>query len=333
MRRKLLLTLCLSLLLACSLDPIRIELAPGWHVKSLAAWRHAKPQQLAATTDGHWLYVSFDSDAGISRPSLAAINLRSGRQLILLNGLHKAHTLKQAPDKSLWIGEAFNEGMIWRIAEPDQLPEDQRIERSTLSVSHPSIAPLAAAGRFTHAGIAFSDDGRYAYMTSSDNTGRLFRYAALERRLEVLGEEAWLTITTPESALSEAEQLGARSFGPLGDAIRLPDGRIVIAEPERGRLLQLKDSDAAPALSDYLSDAQLDHPSSLLWDAARNTLWIGDSGKPSHLWRYDGNRLETIGTHRSARIGSLSSHDETIFFNLGSHESGPEITLKLTEQP
>ncbi|RLL52692.1 hypothetical protein D8Y20_06680 [Mariprofundus sp. EBB-1] len=332
MSRLLFIFITTALLISCSFDPIRIDLAGGWSVKSLVAFRHTNPQSITASKDGKWLYISLENSAGLSTPSLATINMATGHHQILLNGLHLAHGLQIAPDTSLWIGEQFEQGMIWRISEPGKLPEDQRIERTTLAVTHPSIAPLPAAGRFTHSGFAFSQDGRFAYMAGADSQGRLYRYTLRSRKLQVLhAQEGWLSITNPESADAEATHLKARAFTPLRGVTVLPNGHILIAEPAKGRLLELDDSSEHPELSTYLDDAELQQPVDLAWDTARQWLWISDGYKPSRLWAYDGNRLNRIASHKEARITGLAVHGETVYLNLRDNGQSPEITLKLTE--
>jgi len=332
MSRLLFIFISIVLLISCSFDPIRINLATGWSAKSLAAFRHTNPQMLAPSVDGKWLYISLENGAGLSSPSLAVINMQSGHHQILLSGLHLPHTLHTAPDTSLWIGEYFAQGLIWRITEPDKLPEDQRIDRNSLSISHPSISPLSAAGHFTHSGFDFSADGHFAYMASADAQGRLYRYTLRSRKLQVLHDkQGWLSIADPESAEAEASHLGARAFSPLSGITILPNGHILIAEPAKGRLLQLDDSGETPKLSIYLEDAQIRQPEDLAWDAARQWLWISDGSKPSHLWAYHGNTLTRIATHKEARITGIAVRDETLFLNLRDNASGPEITLQLTE--
>jgi len=327
-----LLLIFIALLLSCSFDAIRIELASGWSAKSLAAFRHTNPQMLHPSNDGKWLYISLENSAGLSSPSLAVINMQSGRHQIMLSGLHRAHTLHTAPDTSLWIGEQFSEGLIWRITEPDKLPDDQRIDRNALSISHPSITPLPAAGRFNHSGFDFSTDGHVAYMASADPNGRLYRYALRSRTLQVLhGMQGWLTIVDPESAEAEAHHLGALRFSPLSGITVLPNGLILIAEPAKGRILQLDDSGEAPILSSYIEDAQIKQPEDLAWDATRQWLWISDGSKPSHLWAYHGNILTRIASHNEARITGIAVRGEALFLNLRDNASGPEITLQLTE--
>jgi len=332
MRRLLTLLISAMLLVSCSFDPIQLDLAAGWKVKSLMAWRNTNPQTIAPSKDGKWLYISIENSAGLSSPSLASIDMESGRHQTLLSGLHRAHGLKIAPDTSLWIGEQFDKGMIWRITEPNLLPNDQRIDRDSPFSSHPAITPLPDAGRFTHSDFAFSIDGRFAYMSGADQQGRLYRYELRSRSLQVLHEQqGWLVITNPESAEAEASKLGARAFNPLGGVTVLPDGLILIADPSQAQIFQLNDRGASPKLSTYLKDEQLNQPENLVWDNARQWLWISGGIKPSHLWAYHGDRLNRIATHKKARITGISIHSETLFLNLRDNAPGPEITLQLTE--
>jgi len=334
MRRLILLLLCLLVAASCDLNTVGIELSPGWSSKSLAAWRNAKPQMLTTSKEGKWLYISYETTASITAPSLASININTGRQLILLRGLHNAHTLKQAPDKSLWIGEQFKKGIIWRISEPDKLPDDQRIDRAELSISHPAIVPMQAAGVFEHSGFDFSTNGRFAYLTSAGSQGHIYRYALISRQLQVLHKElGWLAIANPESAEAEAVHLDAQSFMPLQSVAALPDGRILIVEPDRHRILQLDDDGDKARLSTYLDDEKLTQATDLAWDAQRQWLWITDGDKPSRLWAYNGNRLIPIASHKKARFTGIALHQEKVFLNLRDNDPGPEIILQLTEKP
>jgi len=319
-------------LAACSLDAIGIDLAPGWKAQSLVAWRNMRPDMLALSPDGQWLYMSCETSAGLLVPSLAVIHLPSGRHNVLLNGLHRADGLKFAPDGSLWIGEEFDQGMIWRVTEPNTLQEEQRVDRSTLESSHPAIAPLAAAGVFSHEGIAFSRDGRFAYLADEWKEGCLYRYELLSRKLEVLHKEkGWLPITQPDDARINAERLHGRLFNRLEDLETLPDGRILMAETGTGRVLALDDRGDQPLISLYLEDPSLHHPDNLAWDEQRQWLWITDDDKPSRLWVWDGRSLSQIAKHAHSEITGVLVHQGKVYLNLQGSLTGPDITLQLTE--
>ncbi|MDQ6960789.1 MAG: hypothetical protein Q9M27_07110, partial [Mariprofundaceae bacterium] len=104
---------------ACNMDPIGLELDSGWHAHSIAVWKNAHPDMLALSPNGKWLYISCETRANVLAPSLAVVNLETGSYHILLSGLMRADGLKFAPDGSLWIGEEFPQGLIWRIADVD----------------------------------------------------------------------------------------------------------------------------------------------------------------------------------------------------------------------
>ena len=332
MRRLLL--LIAWLLASCSLDGIGIDLAPGWRAQSMAVWRNMRPDMLALSPNGKWLYLSCETNAGLLTPSLAAINLQNGRTVILLNGLHRADGLKFAPDGSLWIGEEFDAGLIWRVTEADKLPDDQRVDRSTLEASDPAITPLHEAGAFAHEGFTFSLDSRYAYLADEWKEGCLYRYDMHSRKLEVLHpEKGWLAITEPEDARINAEKLHGRLFNRLEDMETLPDGRILMAETGTGRILLLDDRGESPAISVYLEKPELRHPDNLAWDAQRQWLWITDDDDPSRLWSWDGRNLTQIAKHEHAEITGVLVDRGTVYLNLQREIAGPELTVKLMENP
>ncbi len=330
--RAILLALLVPVLLSgCALGSSDIELAPGWKATSLAVWRGAHPDMLAASADGRWLYLTGETQASVTAPSLMAIHLPSGRHQILLYGLHRADGLKLAPDGSLWIGEEFDEGRIWRIAEPDRFPTEQIVVRSRLDASTAAIAPLPWAGRFSHEGIAFSRDGRFAYLADEHPHGGLYRLDLKQRRLTVLHEKrGWLPIREPDDARAEATTLKARRFNRLEDLETLADGRVLMAETGSGRVLALRDG-KRPEISTYLKDAKLAHPDNLAWDDQRRWLWITDDDQPSKLLAWTGSRLLEIAVHRKAEITGVLSLNGRVFINLQARQPGAELTLELAE--
>jgi len=317
----------------CSLDPLGITMAPGWQAQSIAAWRHTKPDMLVMSADGKWLYISCENRASLLSPSLIGINMESGRQFVLLYGLMRADALKLAPDGSLWLGEEFDKGLIWRITEPDKLPEEQRVDRSTLQSSHRSIQPLYSAGRFSHEGVTFSHDGRYAYLADEWKEGCLYRYEIDSHVLSVLhAENGWLPIPNPDEARIEAEKLHGRMFDRIEDMETLPDGRILFAETGSGRVMVLDDNGKAPAIDTWLTNPALKHPDNLAWDPLRRWLWITDDDDPSYLWAWDGRELREIAHHDDAEITGVITHGKEVYINLQRQITGPELTLRLTEQ-
>ncbi len=326
--------LALALMLAgCDLGGSGVELAPGWEARSLTVWRHAHPDMLAPAPDGKSVYVSCETAASMSAPSLAVLNPASGHATLLVSGLHRADALKFAPDGSLWIGEEFERGMIWRIAEPGRLPADQIVERSRLASSHPSIAPLPEAGVFAHEGLAFSNDGRHAYLGDEDEHGALYRLDLSRRSLSVLTDSGWRAIPMPAEARAHARRLGARRFNRLEDFETLPDGRILMAETGTGRILALDDRGAKPSVSVFLErKGQLKHPDNLAWDESRRWLWITDDDRPSRLWAWTGRELIGIARHSEAEITGVVVHRGDVLINLQRAFGTPEITLRLRER-
>jgi len=328
--RPLLTLLLISLLSACTLNPTDIHLQQGWNSQSLSAWRDHHPDQVVISDDGKWLYVSCTTNASLLAPSLLAINIETGKQHILLFGLHRADALKKAPDGSLWIGEGFDDGLFWRITEPDQLPDEQRVDRSNLDTSSPAIIPMHRAGNFDHQALAFSKDGTFAYMADAWKEGCLYRFHLQNHQLEVLHKEkGWLPIRDSKSARLDAEKLHAQYFDTITDMTALPDGRLLLAEKGTGRILLLDDATAQPHVETWLKHDALLHPNSVTWDEARGWLWITDEDKPSYLWAWDGRTLQEIARHDSAIITGVTLHKRDVYINLQRELSRPEVLLRL----
>jgi len=312
------------------IDPIGLDLTSGWHVRSLVVWRQAHPDMLALSPSRKWLYVSCETDGGIDSPSLAAINLQTGHHQILISGLMRADGLKFAPDSSLWIGEEFPQGLIWRIANVDQLPVEQKVDRSRMVSSHDAIAPFRAAGRFAHEGITFSRDRRFAYLADEATDGALYRLRLYHHQMSVLNDEGqWHVISGPMQAREAARRLHAMHFNRIEDMETLPDGRILMAETGTGRILLLDDRSAHPAISTYLHDTNIAHPDNLAWDARRKWLWITDDSSPSALWAWDGRQMMRIASHAHAEITGVLALGDNIYLNLQNRKNGPELTLRL----
>lgn len=330
------LLLALACLLAsCHLDLIGLKLAPGWESRSLIVFRRAeRPDMMATTRDGRFLFVSCETDGGGLNPSLMRMDLKTNHRAFLVKGLIRADGMKLAPDGSLWLGEEFPDGMIWRIAEPEHLIPEQEIDRASLNTGDPAIAALPAAGRFSHEGIAFSGDGTYAYMADEWKEGCLYRLALADMKLQVLNESGlWVAVTNTMEARQQARILHGRRFDRIEDMETLPDDRILMSETGTGRVLALDDSGTHPRVSEYLHDDRLRHPDNLAWDEMRNWLWITDDDKPSTLWAWDGRQLTRIATHEKAEITGVLPRGETIYINLQNRSDGPELTMRLYEKP
>ena len=319
-------------LAACSLNPSGLQTAQGWQVHSLAVWRHMRPDMIAHRPGAAWAYVSLENPASISSPSLGAFRPHARGHAILLFGLHHADGLKFAPDGSLWIGEEDDQGLIWRIADPDTLPAEQRVERVRLETSHPSIAPFPAAGRFAHEGIAFSRDGRHAYLADEHPEGCLYRLDLRTHALQTLAHDRWQSVPHPLDARSEAHHLGCRPFARIEDMERLPDGRIVMAETTRARVLVLDDRGSHPHVSVLVASPDLGHPDNLAWDANRRWLWITDDSLPSRLLAWTGKRIVEVARHPKAEITGVLVVGHEVWINLQRHDRGPDLTLALVEE-
>jgi len=335
MRRVFALFLLPLLFSSCEMNPIGLQLETGWQAKSVAVWRNTRPDMMALSANGTWLYISCETRASVSLPSLVVINLKTGRRHVLVSGLMRADALKFAPDGSLWIGEEFPEGLIWRIADVDKLPPDQTVERLSMYVSHDAIAPYRPAGRFAHEGLTFSADQRFAYLADEDKNGAIYRLELKSRRLDVLGGNfRWHEVREPDSARAAAKQLKAASFNRLEDMETLPDGRIVMAETDAGRVLVLQDHGQHAEVSTLLKDGRIVHPDNLAWDDKRHLLWITDDSKPSALWVWDGREATRIALHRQAEITGVLPVGGDIYINLQGGKNVPELTVKLyTSEP
>jgi len=250
----------------------------------------------------------------------------------MLFGLHKADGLKMAPDGSLWLGEEFKDGLFWRIAEPDTLPDEQRVDRSTLESSSTAITPLHRVGNFKHEGLTFSKDGRFAYLADEWREGCIYRYDLHAHRLQVLHrDKGWLDIRDAKNARMDAEKLHGQYFNRIEDMETLPDGRILMAETGTGRILVLDDDKASPKVSTWLEHSLLKHPDNLAWDAKRGWLWLTDDGEPSYLWAWDGKQMREIAHHDSSEITGVTLHGSDVYINLQRKLGQAEILLRLRE--
>jgi len=246
--------------------------------------------------------------------------------------LMRADGLKFAPDGSLWIGEEFSEGLIWRIADVAHLPAMQIVDRARMVSSHRAIAPFRTAGRFAHEGIAFSRDQRFAYLADEAEEGSLYRLNLSTRRLRVLlVGKGWSAISSTLNTRDQAVHLQARTFNRIEDMETLPDGRILMAETGTGSILVLEDVGKYPEIEEYMHDSRIVHPDNLAWDAARKWLWITDDSTPSSLWAWDGQKLLHIATHQRAEITGVLAVGGIIYLNLQGQRNEPGLTLRLNE--
>lgn len=312
-----------------------LSLAPEWQVETVVTWKDELPDMLAFSKDGNTLFVSCETRANMLSPSLVRIDLKTGRKQTLLYGLDRADGLKMDQHGDLWLGEEVPDGLIVHIASPAQIAPEQRLDRERLRAGHDYITPIPAAGRFSHEGLAFSQNGEYLYLADEWSEGCLYRLTLAERKLEVLHpQEGWLKIATPIDARLRAEILHGRYFDRLEDMELLPDGRILMAETgstgKNGRIWMLDDRGTKPTLTPYLENAKIQHPDNLEWDEERKLLWISDDSSPSVLWTWNGKQLTEVASHRLAEItGIESAPDGSIYFNLQHNAFGPDATLRI----
>lgn len=328
----LLVSLLLLALAGCHMNPTGLELGPGWQERSVAVWRNARPDMMALSPSGKWLYISCETNAG-NAPSLVAINMRTGRQYYLISGLVRPDGLKFAPDDSLWIGEEFADGLIWRVSDADKLPTEQTVDRTSLTASYDAIEPFRAAGKFAHEGITFSRDKRFAYLADENKNGAIYRLDLSTRNLSVLDDDMhWRAIDDASDARAEARHLHALGFKRPEDMETMPDGSIVLAETGTGRILKLVDNGTKVSIKTLLHDARIAHPDNLAWDQKRHLLWITDDDKPSSLWAWDGKQAKRIASHKGAEITGVLPVGDDIYINLQGNQSGPDMTIRLFEK-
>ncbi|MDQ7010387.1 MAG: hypothetical protein Q9M29_01065 [Mariprofundaceae bacterium] len=327
---------CLLMLLGACDHGHGLTTAPEWKAETIAEWNDARPDMLVLSGDKRFLFVSFETRQNQLAPSLGRINLHAGEQEILLYGLARADGLKMDQSGKLWIGEEVADGEIWTIHEPEMLPAGQRVDRNRHVASHQDIVAVPSAGRFSHEGLAFSNDGRYLYLADEWIEGCLYRFILKEQKLQVLHKSrGWLDIERAGEARLYAEKSHGRIFRRLEDMEPLPDGRILMAETgrdgEHGRILALDNRGDAPVVSLFLADTRLHHPDNLEWDEKRGWLWITDDDEPSVLWAWDGKELQRIAWHDHAEItGVESAADGAIYVNLQGRSFDPDLTVRLT---
>ncbi len=328
------LLLITPLLASCSSE-IGLTTAPEWEVEQLMEWDEALPDMLLLSRDEKLLYVTCETVSNMLAPSLARIDLEKRNREILIFGLARADGLKMDSKGDLWLGEETEDGLVIKISSPASFPSGQRLDRNRLVSSHVDINPILSAGRFSHEGMAFSNDGKFLYLADEWIEGCLYRMSLTSGRLEVLHKtKGWLHINTPNEARFKAEVLHGRLFQRLEDMETLPDGRILMAETgsktSQGRIWILDDHGKTPQITAYLESPEIIHPDNLEWDHKRGWLWISDDNSPSNLWAYDEHKLQKIASHNSAEItGIESSSSGTIYLNLQHRSFGPDLTVTL----
>ena len=324
--------LIVLILAGCQTNGAGLKLAPGWSYQSLSAWKAITPNKMALSSGKDWLYISGERSQYSSEAGVIAIRLSSSRTHILVQGMRNANGIRLAPDGSLWIAEDDPKGVVWRMAEPDQFPSDQRVDPVELTSSYVSLAPFNSAGQFHHRAIAFSADGRFAYLADASAAGSLFRLELKSRTLAVYhSEKGWLAVN-PDEATGSALTLGARAFAGIHDIERLPDGTLLLAESGSGHILQLHDDGKRPRIEPWLDNPSLSHPDDMSWDSARHWLWITDHGEQSVVWAWDGRKLHEIMRHPTSRFGGVLATDDAVYVNLQRGRYNPAMTLRLHEK-
>jgi len=319
-------------LVACQIDGTGLVTAPGWHYHSLGAWKNLTPNQMALSADGRWLYFGSETSEFTTVAGVAALNTKSGRTHVLIQGLHNVNGMRFAPDGSLWVAEGGDQGGIWRMAEPAHFPDDQRVNALTRESTHPGFSPFRFAGRFAHRAIAFSANQRFAYLADAAAGGSLYRLEMRARRLDVFHRKKGWVKVIPEDAVIAARSMGAAKFESISDIERLPDGTLLLAESGSGTILKLDDRADKPVLSPWLKRDALHHPTALAWDQSRQWLWITDAAAPSTLWAWDGHYLHDIVHHPASRISAVLAAGDRIYVNVQRGRNNPSVTFILKEK-
>jgi len=324
--------LILLVLGGCNTNSAGMQLATGWSYRSLSAWKDITPTRMALSPSKEWLYVCGERSEFSTQAGVIAIRLSSSRTHILVQGMRNANGISFAPDGSLWVAEDDPKGVIWRMAEPDQFPDDQRVDPVDSSSSHASLSPFYLAGQFNHRAMAFSADGHFAYLADAAATGSLFRLELKNRKLTVYHrQKGWLTVT-PDAATAMARKLEATAFAAIRDIERLPDGTLLLAESGSGRILQLHDEGSMPRVDSWLENQALMHPDDLAWDSTRHWLWITDQTTPSTLWAWDGRKLHNIVRHPLSQFGGVFVAGSDVYVNLQRGRNNPSMTIQLSEK-
>jgi len=327
-----LIAVALFALSACQIDGTGLILAPGWSYHSLGAWKSLTPTQIVLSPDGRWLYFGNETSEYTTEAGVVALHTSNGRTHMLVQGLANVHGMRFAPDGSLWVAEGGDQGEIWRMAEPEHFPDDQRVNALTRESTHPGFSPFRFAGRFAHRAIAFSADQRFAYLADAHVGGSLYRLEMRARRLDVFHpKKGWLQVV-PEDAVIAARKLGAARFASISDIERLPDGTLLLAESGSGKILQLDDRGDQPVIHTWLHRDELHHPGDLAWDQSRQWLWITDEAQPSTLWAWDGHYLHDIVHHPASRISAVLAAGDHIYVNVQRGRNNPAMTLILKEK-
>lgn len=317
---------------ACQIDGTGLVTAPGWYYHSLGAWKNLTPNRMALSPDGRWLYFGNETSKFTTVAGVAALNTSNGHTHLLVEGLYNVNGMRFAPDRSLWVAEGGDQGEIWRMAEPDHFPDDQRVNALARESTHPGFSPFRFAGRFAHRAIAFSADQRYAYLADAANGGSLFRLDLRARKLAVFHrKKGWLGVV-PEDAVSSARTFGAERFAAIADIERMPDGTFLLAESGAGQILKLDDHGDKPVLSTWLQGQSLQRPGDLSWDESRQWLWITDEGSPSVLWAWDGRNLHEVLHHSVSRISGVLARDGKVYVSLQRGPNNPSIIFILKER-
>jgi len=320
-------------------DSFGLSVDKNWRVKSIAVWKHDRPDMLHLSKDGTMLFLSFENKGGSKgmiqqSPALARIDLQTGLSEMLLRGLVTGDGLRLDSQGDLWLGEEFSDGYVWRIRSPQSLPAEQHIKREQKTSSHPDITLASAAGRMSHEGLAFSDDGQYLYLLDEWHHGGLYRLNQTSKQLQVFNKDkGWLGVKDPDQAREEAKKIGATPFNRGEDMETLPDGRIAFAETETATIHILDDSGKLPTVTPWLRFKDIEHPDNLEWDQHRNWLWITDDSYPSELWAWDGTLFHRILSNHHGEITGVETHpDGRVWINLQGETNGMDQTMLLSER-
>ncbi len=314
------------LLTACKQE---FSLAPNWQSETLAEWDNPYADMMVLSDNQSHLYVNFENKGKETRPFFGVLDLESKQHRYVAKGLQRADGLKKGPQGSLWLGEEIYQGRLWRIKDLDALLAHQNPSTALPEV----MQEEKAAGRLSHEGLAFANDGRYLYRADEWEKGSLYRYELASKSLMVLGKDHHWKPIKPQELRQQAKQQQAQTWQRIEDMETLKDGSLLMAETTTGRILRLVDHGDTATVSLFLNVSKsIPHPDNLAWDAQRQGLWITDDSSPSRLWLWQHEHgLQEIAKSQDELTGIILDKAGNVYINI-QRRKGHSHTLRLTQQ-